>query len=407
MRISTNMIYNQNMRSIMNNQRDLTITQDQLASGKRIASPSDDPVGASKIIRLTEELDKLEQYNKNINLLTNNLEQQETVFNQMKESMNRARVLTIQAGNAIVDGADRRAIGSEIEQIRDELYALMNTRNAQGDFIFAGSQNQSQAFSYNFGATDNKYQFVGDTDTNEVKISDSVSIRSTVSGQTVFADVFARKKVLDAGNTGLVPSKFIVQDQQSYNTFYDQFYSPVDATQNQFQLTVTAPNNISVVHVGSGTTLENLAYTPGEEFDFQGLAMNFTGGVGTTFDFELAPIERKNVVETLNDFALALQDPTISDGDYKNAINDMLVGIDNAADKIAVESSSLGARMNVAESVRNSNLDLEIASRKARSSIEDLDYAEATTRFAQQENAFNAVIATFPKVTNLSLFQYI
>ena len=219
--------------------------------------------------------------------------------------------------------------------------------------------------------------------------------------------MFARKKVAEGGNTGLVPNKFIVQDQQSYDVFYDQFYDPVDPTQNRFQLTVTAPNNIAVVHAGSGTTLEDIAYEPGQQFDFQGIAMSFTGGVGTTFDFELAPIERKNVVDTLNDFVNALQDSNIGETEYKNALNDMLVGIDNATDKIAVESSSLGARMNVAESVRNSNLDLEIAARNARSSIEDLDYAEATTRFAQQENAFNAVIATFPKVTNLSLFQYI
>ena len=73
MRISTSQIYDQNIRSIMNNQEDLVKTQQQLATGKRIITPSDDPVGAAKVLRLTEEIDELEQFQRNNDLVTGSL----------------------------------------------------------------------------------------------------------------------------------------------------------------------------------------------------------------------------------------------------------------------------------------------------------------------------------------------
>jgi flagellar hook-associated protein 3 FlgL len=78
MRVTTNLIYDQNLRAINNSQSSLSDIQTQLATGKKLLRPSDDPVGASQVVRLTEELDKITQYKRNVDLETNNLELQET-----------------------------------------------------------------------------------------------------------------------------------------------------------------------------------------------------------------------------------------------------------------------------------------------------------------------------------------
>ena len=57
--------------------------------------------------------------------------------------------------------------------------------------------------------------------------------------------------------------------------------------------------------------------------------------------------------------------------------------------------------------VSKSNFDLEIAAQASRSSIEDADFAKLSTEFAKQEAALNAALATFPKVSELSLFNFI
>ena len=117
--------------------------------------------------------------------------------------------------------------------------------------------------------------------------------------------------------------------------------------------------------------------------------------------------EKKNVAETLNDMFLALTSDDVADTDFKVAINDALVGIDNGLESIGLENSSLGGRLNVAQSIKETNLDLEISNKSARSAIEDVDYAEASAEFSKQETALNAALATFPRVTSLSLFDFI
>ncbi|MFQ3236933.1 MAG: flagellar hook-associated protein 3 FlgL, partial [Paraglaciecola sp.] len=138
MRISTGQLYDRSIRSVLENQSGLSDVQRQLASGKKLLRPSDDPVGAGQVIRLTEEIELIGQYKKNNNLLTYNLEQEETILRNVTDSVNRARQLTIQAGNGTLSATDRKAVSTEIGQIRDEIFDAMNSQSANGEYIFAG-----------------------------------------------------------------------------------------------------------------------------------------------------------------------------------------------------------------------------------------------------------------------------
>ena len=65
MRISTSQWYAQSLGSMLSQQKSLTETQLQLASGKRILRPSDDPVAATRALDVSRTLGKLEQYGRN------------------------------------------------------------------------------------------------------------------------------------------------------------------------------------------------------------------------------------------------------------------------------------------------------------------------------------------------------
>jgi flagellar hook-associated protein 3 FlgL len=407
MRISTNQIFDLNIRSITDNQRGLTETQQQLASGKRINKPSDDPVGAAQVVRLTEQLDKLTQYQRNNDLLSSSLEQQETVLRGINTSLNRARVLVIQSGAGYTTDADRKAIGAEIEQIRNEVLDLMNSQNSQGEYVFSGYQSQSQAFEFNPAAIGNKITFSGDDGTNTVQLADSVTVQSSSSGQTIFEDVLARLNFSFSGSAGVTVNSSEITQQGSFDNFHNDNFDPIVAANNEFRFTVQAGNQVQVTNLGTGTVVDTLAFNSGQPFDFEGIQLNFDGTVGATLDITLDNPEKKNVAETLNDMFLALTAPNVAATDFKDAINDALVGIDNGLESIGLENSSLGGRLNVAQSIKETNLDLEISNKSARSAIEDVDYAQASAEFAKQETALNAALATFPRVTSLSLFDFI
>jgi len=117
--------------------------------------------------------------------------------------------------------------------------------------------------------------------------------------------------------------------------------------------------------------------------------------------------EKKNLAQTLDDLFVALNDTNISDGAYVEAIDNALIGIDNGFDSVSNANAAIGGRLNVAESIEQSNLDLEIANKEARSEIEDVDYAEAVSELSKQETSLQAAQATFSRVTQLSLFDFI
>jgi flagellar hook-associated protein 3 FlgL len=407
MRISTGQLFDRSIRSVLNNQADLSDIQQQLSSGKKLLRPSDDPVGAAQVIRLTEEIDLIAQYKKNINLLTNSLEQEETVLSSINNAINRSRVLMIQSGNGIIGAGERKAIAGEIEQIRDQTFDLMNSRNSAGEYIFAGFQSATPAFSFDASAAGNKYNFKGDGGENVIQVSDSVRLQKNNSGLSVFENVVARLKSTITSSAGATSASLEIQGQRAFDNFHKSNYDAVNPANNEFQVSIISATQAQISNVGTGVVLDTFDFLSGSSFLYNGLELNIAGSVGDTVNFQLHRPEKKNIAETLNDFVNALNNENISDGDFDKALSDALIGVDNSLTSIANATSRIGGRINVANSVFASNLDIEITNKSARSNIEDVDYAEAVSELSRQETALQAAQATFSRVTGTSLFDFI
>ncbi|MGJ8681959.1 flagellar hook-associated protein FlgL [Paraglaciecola sp.] len=407
MRISTGQLYDRSVQAVLENQGDLSDIQQQLSSGKKLLRPSDDPVGAAQVIRLTEEIDLIGQYKKNSNLLTNSLEQEETVLKSIDTAMNRARVLMIQSGNGIVGEQDRVAIGIEIGQIRDQIFDLMNSQNAAGEYIFAGFKSASPAFSYNPSATGNKYSFEGDSGENKVQISNTVKVQMNNSGKDVFEDILARSKATLTGSVGATSASLDITQQSKFDQFHSANYDAVTPANNQFRVTILSATQAQITNVGTGAVLDTVSFSSGTPFLYNGLEIDIEGTTGNTMDFQLETPQKHNIAETLNNFVTALNNGSLSDGGFKEALEDALAGTDNALVGVANGISEIGGRGNITDAVFASNLDLEIANKSARSNIEEVDYAEAVSELSRQEAALQAAQATFSKVTGVSLFDFI
>ena len=407
MRISTSQVYDQSIRSIMENQEGLVKTQEQLATGKRIITPADDPVGAAKVLRLTEELDGLTQFQRNNDLVTGSLEQQEAVLTNITNSINRARTLVVQAGSGILDDPDKRAIGAELEQIKLEIFDLMNTQDADGNYMYAGYQSANQAFTYNPASSGNAITFSGDAGVSFIQLSSSSKIQSTSNGYEVFENVLSRFDFSVTGSTVADLQNTVVKEQGTFDTFFNKNYDPVTSANNDYQVEFLASGEAQLTNTGTGAVVGKVGYTSGSPFTIKGMQFEASAAVGDTINFSLDAPEKKSMAQSLHEIQTILMDSTIDDSALQEAIADSLVGLDNGLEKISLERASIGSRLNIAESTYESNLDMEIAAKASRSSIQDVDYAEASTEFAKQETALNAALATFPQVSNLSLFNFI
>lgn len=403
MRLSTGQLFDRGISGVLNSQSKLSDIQQQIQTGKKILKPSDDAVGAAKVIRLTENLDQITQFKKNNNLLESNLEQQEAVFKNIKSVLDQARVKTVQAGNGILSKDDRAALAKEIEQIEKQVFDLMNSRNADGEYIFAGSKSHEPAYTFNPSAA-NKYPYQGDETQNKVQISPTVTLESTDTGKKVFENAFARLNVTQTGVAGGATASIKVTQQAAFDSFHNQQYSATTPGNNTLTATVSAGGNTVEISDGTPPLLGTVPYVSGQKFSFNGIEFDMTGGAGAQVSFSLNQPEKKNIAQTLHELKTALSDPNITDKAYSEALNDALVGIDNGLKTLADATSQGGGRLNVARSVEEANLDLEIAQKSARANIEEADYSEAISELRKQETALQAAQATFGRVTQLSLF---
>ena len=124
MRISSIEQFQQGIDSILNQQAKLNQTQLQLATGKKVLKPSDDPAVATQLLNLSSLKANNLQYDRNINTALNELELQESVLASSGNVLQRVRELVIQANNATQSPQTREAIADEISNLADELLQL-------------------------------------------------------------------------------------------------------------------------------------------------------------------------------------------------------------------------------------------------------------------------------------------
>ena len=226
MRVATSTAYSQGVTSINTQNFNLNKTMLQLATGKRIVVPSDDPAGASRVIGLNQAKARTEQFLDNINTVKSSLQVEETALQGTVDILQRVRELTIQANNDTYDGNQRRDIALEIQEHFEAITSLANTTNGNGDFLFGGFDNRHIPFVNNGGVVeylgDHGQQFIQVSATKQIASGDNgfdtfMNLRGSDNGVTDTADpyyqnpmsVFAIVKELETvlrTNSGSVPS---------------------------------------------------------------------------------------------------------------------------------------------------------------------------------------------------------
>lgn len=137
MRITNNMLIN-NMLSYLNTNLDrMSRYQTQLATGKTISLPSDDPIIASRSLKLRTDVAEIKQYQRNVDDATSWMEITETTLGQMGDVMRRLRELTVQAANGTETTVELDKIKQEVEQLKLQMTHMANTTYS-GRYIFSG-----------------------------------------------------------------------------------------------------------------------------------------------------------------------------------------------------------------------------------------------------------------------------
>lgn len=406
-RISTAETFRSNIESITDAQRFLNRTQDQLATGKKILQPADDPVAAAQVTSLNNDLARIADYQSNTDRALATLSFAEDAVGGAEEALLRVRDLLLRSQNPVLNAQDREPLAAEVEGILQQLVALGNTQNADGEYIFGGFASKTQPYELVGGAV--VANSFGDVGVRNINIADGIQIQVSDPGTEVFYappgnGTFA--VAADPTNTG---RSYISGTTASTNFDQTQDYSlsftespPGSGT---FNYTVTG--SVTGSWSGSFSEGEEIVFgDPGQEGSVKVVGIPADGD---TFQITSNGTTTKSLFDVVVGIKNALEasDSPAERAIADTALNDALQSVDQNLAQLSLTRTSLGVRLNRVEDQANLNSSFNLQLRKTVSSLEDIDYAETISALQLQLTALQAAQQTFVKTTGLTIFDYL
>lgn len=186
MRVSTGMIYNAGASGIQKRTSDMLRTQQQLSSGKRIMTPSDDPVGAARALQITQAINVNTSQTTTRSDARSSLGFVDSQLGSVTDLLTRVKELTVQAGDAALSDQDKASVATELRARYTELMGLANSTDGNGKYLFSGYQDSSRPFG---GSIENGVQYLGDSGIRQLQVSASRQLGISAAGDDIFMKI--------------------------------------------------------------------------------------------------------------------------------------------------------------------------------------------------------------------------
>lgn len=186
MQISTGQFFKSQTENLADLKTAVAKSQQQIATGKQLEVPSDNPVAFSDAARLKHQLGKLDQYGRNMTNLMQRMTMEEATLADATNILTRIQELALQGANDTLSPENRKTIAGEISELRDSLIQLANTKDSAGLAIFGGFSGTVLPFQKD---EQGNVSFVGDTNVQSVEIADGVETKAGGSGFEIFMQV--------------------------------------------------------------------------------------------------------------------------------------------------------------------------------------------------------------------------
>lgn len=441
MRITNSMMTNNILLSLNNNRKTMADYETQLATGKRIQKPSDDPIVAARALKFRTNLSEIDQYKTNTNDALSWLSVTEQAVSNTTSILQRIHELSVQSSSGTLSTTNRVNAIEEIEQLRDQIVSEGNVSYA-GRYVFTGFQTNS-SLVFNETTTDSytiSETFSADDIETVKKVFDDASgnpsINSvsrirlgydtvsevtlpapapmTIAGFTVTAlqstSTAPAAEAYDPPVT-VPPTAYFLEDTGELIFNSDDISSlpasfAVTYQKDTFNKGDVKPDHyFESTHLSSGST-----YTPDNEaMEYQvsysqNLQVNVMGKDFITNDLV------RDLDELIYNTRLIAQDGTLEDDMRQDLLKEEFSAMMGKMDEHITNNSNLSAKIGG----KVNRLDLTL-SRLAEDALnftdllsenEDVDKAEVLIKFSSQEVVYNAALASSSKIIQQTLLDF-
>ena len=418
MRLSTSMLYQAGMRSMQGPQSQQLELQQQIAAGRRVLKPSDDPIAAAAVIGLQQSRAVNTQYGVNALNAASALTLELEALGDATRVIQDIKELVVKAGNPGLQNSDRQSIATQVQGLYDELLGVANRTDGEGKFMFGGYQASSQPF---VESSPGVVTFNGDEGQRMIQIGSQRRMAAGDSGSEVFQRMKEGNGTFvttgTASNTG---GGIVGPGQVRSASEWAKASNSQDYTIT-FHVSAATPPVTTYDITDNGTpanlTVAGRTYTPGVAIDLRdagydaGIQVELTGAPADGDTFAVRPSTTKDMFSSVNDFLTTLKNGTspgvTSKANYQSALNAISSNLDRGLDQVLTTRAAVGIRLAELDSVQQTTEDMNLHYAEDLSRLQDLDYAQALTELSQKQFSLEAAQKSFVAITSLKLFDFI
>ena len=433
MRISTSMLHERAVTGVLQQQTAQLQLQEQIATGRRVSKPSDDPVASAAAVNLEQAKALNLQWGTNAANAESALALEEQGLGDATRILQDIKTLTIQSGNAALQNSDRASIASEIRGLYDELLGVANRTDGNGSYLFSGYQGSTQPFSE---SSPGVVSYAGDDGKRLVQIGAQRRVAIGDSGADIFQRVREGNGTFVAtpggANTGTaVVGTTTVRDAQAWAgatnsrdytvRFHVDNASPpvttydiVDDVANMSMLTGAAPAAgpfARTYQPGAQISLTRQATDPSVAPWNAGVEFAVTGAPASGDTLAIDRARNQDVFSTINELITTLNAGVAlgatSRASFQNNLNQSGASIDGALDAMLTARASVGSRMQELDSVRDTSAALDINYEADLKRLQDLDYAKALSDLSRKQVGLEAAQKSYVAITRMTLFDFL
>lgn len=406
MRISTSMQYDTHLSYLQKANSRLDKVSQQYNTGLKFNTAGEDPSGMAQKTKYTADIAAYDQYQTNAGLAADALAQSETALDSLWTVLNSLEVRIQQAVNGTMDRLSLDAIAEDIEQSQEQIFDLMNTKSAEGEYIFSGAQSDRPTITL---TSDGHYVCQADGSARYVQVSPTVTVQVTDSGQNIFQNVAKAKEITVnvAGGGAEVESQIVNYDD--FDDLYKDYYSNATGADNTLSINVDGDGNFTVT-APDGTVIETGEITSDGTLEFKGVviqAEDFVANGGGNLEIELQPVEKDNILNVLNDVIATLRDETLSNEERAERLAQAQISVSNAKDNYDMYRGQIGARSSNIDTIIDSDNALSIIKTTAKANISEMDTFEAASDLIKEQMALQTAQQSYSMVHSTTLFDFI
>lgn len=253
MRVSTLMMYQQNMRGITDSQSAWLKYGEQMSTGKRVNRASDDPVAASQAVVLSQAQAQNSQFATARTFATQRVSIEESTLSQVTTAIQSAQEKIVNAGNGTLSDDDRASLATELQGIRDQILNLANSTDGNGRYIFAGYKTDTAPF-------DEQGTYVGGALNVEQQVDTSRTMVIGHTGNLVFDSATSNAKpdadtnIFQSLDSAIKALQTPLENEDD-DTVKDSVSAAIDRTNRSLSNSL---NNVLTVRAELGTQLNEL-----------------------------------------------------------------------------------------------------------------------------------------------------